>query len=134
MKVIHVTQDEPYGCMIACLAMVLGKSYADVRKDFYTDFSQEGIEMEKAADYLAENGFTVIEKTMTNWMHRDRVKKEMLRPFAPVHIVRFQQYTDAPFGHVVVMTNKGKFLCPQKSEEKVLMKSYAVSCVFGLYK
>jgi hypothetical protein len=129
-----VKQENAYGCGPACFAMILGKSYAEIISDFHNDFESEGMNVEQAIDYLGDKGFSIVHKTIKTYLEKDFARAEMLKPFAPVHLVRIMQKFDSNSGHFVVMTNKGKILCPQETLEKEIRDCYLITDVLGLYK
>lgn len=129
-----VRQEEKCGCTIACIAMVTGKTYADIRKDWETDFDAEGIMLEHTLNYLGDAGFSLLHKHSRNYNHKDDHRKELLRPFAPMHIVRILPAFDSVNGHVVVMDAKGKIYCPGGLSDKEIRSAYAVTDSIGLWK
>lgn len=134
MEIKFIKQEEDYGCVIACMAMVLGETYSSVRRHFLNDFSKKGISFKETIGYLADKGFQIIHKEVGFYNHIDFSRKEMLKPFAPVHIVLIRNCYDAKMTHVVVMTNKGKILCPQETPEVEIKECYQISDVWGFYK
>lgn len=132
MKLIK--QEESSGCTIACIAMVLGKTYWEVRKDFVNDFEKEGQNIDLVKDYLGDQGFSIISKKYSHWNHVSVARKEMLKPFAPIHVLQMSQTFDMPHSHVVVMDAKGKLFDPAGNDAKVLQKAYVFHEVIGLYK
>lgn len=122
------------GCAVACIATVMGVSYQDVDKDFLNDFNSDGLSFEDTMNYLGDNGFQVIHKEIRNYGTVKFGKKEILKPFAPIHILRVMSKYDAKFGHVVIMDAKGKIHCPSGFTEKDILNSYAITNVAGFYK
>ena len=53
-----VKQLEPLGCGVACLAMLTGKSYADVRQDF-PNAAEKGISIAAAEEWLRAHDFEI---------------------------------------------------------------------------
>jgi hypothetical protein len=134
MKIRFVKQEHKFGCAVACIAMVLNKNYSEIDKNFLNNFDVKGITFDSILHYLGENGFSVVYKTTRNYYEKDFAKKEMLRPFAPVHIIGVKPCFDSKSHHVVVMDNKGKIFCPQGIDEKEIKNSYEIVEVAGLYK
>lgn len=134
MKVRFVKQEARCGCSIACMAMVLNKSYAEIAKDFGNDFIDNGQPLDKSLDYLADAGFQIIAKEVKFWNNINFSRKEMLKPFAPVHLVRVLPRFDSENGHLVVMDKRGKLICPDGASERETLNSYAITDVIGLYK
>lgn len=114
--------------------MITGRSYADVVKDFHNDFDKKGIFTKQTIEYLADAGFSVIKKEVVFFNEKDDGRKELLKPFAPVHIVSIKQYFDLNKTHAVVMDAKGKLICPHGMSDAELRKVYRVEEVIGLYK
>jgi hypothetical protein len=114
--------------------MILGKTYKQVRKDWLNNFATEGMDLEHTMNYLGENGCSIIHKTARNYIHKDFARKEMLRPFAPSHILRLLSHFDAKNGHVVVMDKTGKIYCPGGYNLDEIMSAYAITDVIGLWR
>lgn len=133
MKVKFVRQEDRRGCVIACLAMVLGKTYAEVVKDFYHDFTEEGFDLERACMYLADNGAQIIEKRRLWYNRKDFSRAEILKPFAPVHIVSVQQFFDSESSHAVVMDENGVIFCPDGATHLEILDSYDIDICYGVY-
>lgn len=129
-----VTQDDRFGCIVACAAMVLGKTYAEVRKDWFNNFTDEGATFDQLMNYLGDQGFSVVHKMSRFYIHKDVHRKEMLTPFAPIHVISVQPCFDTPQNHVVVMTEDGTLLCPDGATDAEIRESYAVTDVIGLYR
>lgn len=132
-KVKLVKQEDECGCVAACIAMVLGKTYQDVTKDFINDFKTKGINVELLISYLADHDLGVIHKKIAFYAHKDQFREELFKPFAPIHIVRIVWAADQEDGHVVVMTEDGKLLCPSGATEEDVRSSYTVLEVLGIY-
>ncbi len=64
----HVRQEDSHGCVIACIAMVAGKTYAEVRRCFptYGDNPTSGIQADKRDIVLVRNGIWPIRHTDLN--------------------------------------------------------------------
>src|SRR5574343_1545757 len=63
-----VRQDDSHGCGIACIAMVMQKSYAEVEELWYNDFTKDGITTKQICDFLGEHDYGIIYKTVM-WSH-----------------------------------------------------------------
>ncbi len=134
MKIEFVKQETRCGCSIACIAMAMGKTYAEVAKDYADDFIDGGQELEKTSEYLGNAGFSIVHKTISRWNKINFAKDEMLKPFAPVHIVRTLPRFDSESGHLVIMDADGKLMCPGGASEQEVLDSYAITDVLGLYR
>lgn len=128
-----VLQDDPYGCGVACIATVLGKPYAMVAKDWVTDFNANGLDLDTIIEYLMHHGKSILMKHVACFQHKDFLRDEMLRPFAPIHIIRVLPCIDSVNAHVVVMTSDGTIHCPGGTEESDIRASYIISHVLGIY-
>lgn len=58
MDIQHVKQEEPYGCVIACIAMILGKTYQEIKSMLPTD-----------RGYGNRNGMTSHDMISFLWLH-----------------------------------------------------------------
>ncbi len=115
--------------------MVLGKSYKEIDFDFENDFSENGLLLEKTVEYLGNKGFSAIHKEIKRWNNINFGRPEMLKPFAPVHLLRTVDKFDSKSGHLVVMDKKGKIFCPSGVSDKIIRRdSYAITDCVGLYR
>jgi len=129
-----VKQETEHGCVIANLATILGLSYAEVDKCFSMDFDKElGISSKQAADFLAGFGFTAIWKAAEYYNSYRFVNEELLKPFAEIHLVSIQQYSDKPdYVHSLLMTKEGLLLEPATGE--MFNKEFlCVNSTFGFW-
>ena len=85
-------------------------------------------------NYLGDNGFSLIHKEIRNYSSVKFGRAEILKPFAPIHIVRLQQKFDSEYGHVVIMDSEGKLHCPSGFTDEELDDSYVISNIVGCYK
>ncbi len=134
IKIVPQKQKFKHGCSITCVAMITGESIDDIVKDFLTNFHKEGIDDETLIDYLADKGYAIIEKAATRYNKKDFDRYELLRPFAPAHLVKFKIKADSGLNHWAVMTGKGKLICPMEWTDYNLRNSYKVVKVVGVYK
>lgn len=114
--------------------MVTRRSYNSVAADFRRDFIRKGLLFEETLDYLGEHGFSIVSKRIRSASEIDFARREMLSPFAPVHIVSLKFKADDKFTHLVVMTGKGKLICPAGQTDKTIRRAYAVFQTAGLYQ
>ena len=128
-----VLQKEDKGCVIACIAMILGKTYDEVRTDFYQNFNKKGINANRCIDYICEFGYSVVKKEKVPYHRNTKANLEMIKPFADSHIVIIQEFFDNPVSHAIVMDSKGHLLCPE-NQQISLKEVYSVNTVFGFYK
>jgi hypothetical protein len=130
----HVQQKHDKGCVVACIAMVLGWKYDDVICEFQNDFDKRGINCEFAKDFICEHGFSVIEKRGEGYIDVRGHNKRMMIPFAPVHIVSVQQFIDQPkHTHAFVMDAKGKIFEPSDKQLNHV-NYYSVRHIMGFFK
>jgi hypothetical protein len=132
-RVKLVRQQDDNSCSFACIAMVTGRDYEDVRKDFSPVALENGITIQQIIKHLAHHGFSVIFKTVEYYNQKDFARDEILKPFAPVHIVSITRFVDRNFDHVVVMDKKGKLYCPSGSTDEYVRSAYTINSVIGIY-
>lgn len=132
-KFTFVKQEQEAGCAIACIAMILGKSYWDIEKSFLNDFSKQGIVIQNVIDYLSANGVTVIRKGHYGYNDREDNNKRMIKPFADIHYISFQQFVDVDNNHALVMTKNGKLICPTKKYEADKINCYQIDDILGCF-
>ena len=128
-----VKQKHDHACSIACAAMVTGENYDELIKEFGNNFHKRGIDEDIFFDFLGNKGFSMIQKEATRWSKKDFARTEMLRPFAPIHILKIKITADAGLLHWVVMTKKGSLLCPLGYSDEETRKSYLIDKIVGLY-
>lgn len=124
---------DKYGCVPACLAMVSGLSYEEVKEDFNQDFDKDGIEDRYIVQWLGDRGHSVVYKKLMCYNERTDCRNEILKPFAPIHIVEVQYHVDSRNTHVVVMDDKGNLYCPSGSEDEDIRDCYMVIAAYGIY-
>jgi hypothetical protein len=129
-----VRQEDPFGCAVACIAMVLGRTYESVKADWSNDFAKDGVTTNQITGYLGDAGCSVLYKNLMNWNEKDFARKEMFRPFAPAHILCIKQLYDATIYHAVVMDAKGKIYDPAGHTDKEVKSWYLLDEVIGVYK
>lgn len=128
-----VKQEHKSGCGIACIAMVMGKTYGEIVKEFLNDFDVEGMTTNLLMDYLGNAGFSIVFKQLSRWNHKDFAREEMLRPFAPVHILAIKWKADTN-GHFVVMDKDGTLFCPSGKSHDEVKSSYLIDESIGIYR
>jgi hypothetical protein len=134
VKVRWVGQKHDKGCVIACIAMVLGWEYEDVVSEFKNDFDKKGTSTDFAKEFICDHGFSVIEKRGTGYIDLRAHNKRMLQPFAPVHIVSVRQFIDLPkHTHAYVTDAKGRVFEPISKDRKEVL-FYSVEHVMGFFK
>lgn len=128
-----VIQEDKCGCIPACIATILQKTYQEVVGHFKQDFSKGGIWLDSiTAYYLAGYGFDIywLVNKYANDYNLDR--KRMLRPFADIHIVSIKNYIDLKSGHAIIMTKNGLLFDP-KDGKQTKENFIEVNSVLGLF-
>jgi hypothetical protein len=128
-----IRQEDDYGCGVACAAMILNKSYAEVRKDFENDFSKKGVPLKKLVKYIGDHGYQAIRKEVVFYNHKNCGDAEMFKPFAPTHMLLYTPQFDSPNNHVVVMDENGKLYCPGGGTDAEIRSAYRVNEVVGFF-
>jgi hypothetical protein len=141
-----VRQEHDYGCGLASLAMIDGKSYEDVRQWLITNWpggqadggappenwlEKRGIYSGIADWYLGHHGY-VWRKVYSGWAKDKPSFQWPPAPFAPVHLVQVRQ----PSGnsHYVVMRADGVVLDPMTDEPRSLTDWPLVDNVMGAWR
>src|SRR5690349_15503101 len=119
-----VGQEDQKGCGLACLAMVTGKTYQEVKADFLC-WDNRGISEFDITSYLVDRGF------VWQWIHEGCTYKREVKPdgnigtvmrsdwppklWANVHIAQI----DVPNGsHFIVVLRDGTVLDPLTPEPR----------------
>jgi len=130
-----VKQEDHNGCVVASLAMIVGKSYAEVKSNLRPkDLSVDAYCAFDAESYLYEHGYSLQKK----WKHIcyigiDR-KVWPVSPFAPIHYV---QVVNNPAGkaHAVVMLYNGDVLDPWVDSKPKKLSDYTeVNEIMGVWE
>lgn len=132
MNIQWVKQEHARGCGVACMAMLTGKTYAEVYADF--DVSNEiGINSLEAADWLFERGLGLVNRYKAEYWPQNNTPNDVARspwppePFSDLHLCT----VDASPGqmHFVVMLGDGTVLDPLTPEPKRLTDYHEVRVV-----
>lgn len=130
----RVQQKEKCGCTIAAVAMIVGKSYDEVRSMSTRDFDETsgGVQIEDWLDYLFEQGFVAHRLWKVTHLQGVNTPRPCWppEPFAPLHICSVR--TSAG-GHAVVMLSDGKVLDPYTADRDNLSCYESVSAVYGMF-
>ncbi len=121
-------------CVIACLAMVTGESFARVRRgllEFWQDEGQfQGIGDNVFDEYLGQRGFAM------QYIRHEYKPRFQLRapwppaPWAPIHVCDvFDQGL-----HAVVMRADGRIMDPSDRKRRALAEYHRVFGVCGVWK
>jgi hypothetical protein len=134
-KIQWVRQEDKYGCVIASIAMVTGKTYSEVKAMFTHhsyDFSKSGLGGYDTDQCLAELGFAT-SRLYVNTLQGRRPESEWPpQPFTGMHICQVIVNENSQQGHSVVMLADGKVLDPETPEPKRLTDYYRVNNVAGV--
>lgn len=128
----YIAQEEPGGCLVACVAMVTGRSYATIRQLCASSYNN-GIHEVIADDILGELGFAIVRK----YKHIPRLKTDRLDwpllPFAPAHICLVHATQGA---HAVVMLHTGDVYDPwNASRQNLRHPDYTqIDHITGIFK
>jgi hypothetical protein len=84
----YVRQEEIYGCSLACMAMILGISYKEIKAMWDPKYgATSGIAEFMRTSFLFTKGFiSHTEFKCEAHTQRMRESEEWVKPFAPVHI------------------------------------------------
>jgi hypothetical protein len=129
---LWVPQEDSRGCCVACIAMVTGKTYQEVKAWFEMDFNDRGTSQHGIEEYLVEHGYTWARKTLYRHNNQQRTPWPP-EPFADVHICEVAGTSS----HAVVLLRDGTVLDPLTPEPKRLTdyeKVYYVAAITRLDK
>ena len=133
-EIEHVRQKEPYGCGVACVAMIAGVPYDDVRAllgDWWSGRSS-GMSHHVLFELLFHFGFAV-----QNFFRENQLRYQPRKPWPP-------DPTPAPIcvaltitaqgGHFVVWLEDGTVLDPLREGTRTLADYEEVWQVVGVYE
>lgn len=132
----HVRQEDPSGCVVASLAMVTGRTYAEVKRYFEgMSFDEKGgITHTDAQQYLSDTGFAGALKYrfMPRFARVDCPNREFRapwpEPFAPAHLIGINSGR-----HCVVLLPDGTVLDPLHEAPRRLEDCGEVAYVLGVF-
>lgn len=134
-RIQWVEQVDKGGCGIACLAMLLGVTYARI-VEWAPEFCGKcGLQDDQVDQFLSEHGYAL----QRVWEYRefDARKREIWppRPFAQKHLCSVMQTNEDSIGHFVVMDGKGVVYDPALPAfaPKTLLDFHEVEWVAGCY-
>jgi hypothetical protein len=135
MKIKRVQVEDENGCAPACIAMILGCKYRDVTKHFLTDFNKKGMPHARAVFFIEQHGFSSITKELGGVKHKDILRAEMFKVFAPIHLLQVEPQFDVNYTHSVVMLHNGSLLDPSPGHESASPDDYYhIRTVTGFWK
>lgn len=132
IPVRYVRQEEKYGCAIACMAMVLHKTYQEVKDALPVDRGygeKNGMTHEDYASFLFTVGY-VSHTAYACIPYTQHIRKpdDWYLPIAPIHIVT----TITENGPHAVIWRQGIIYDPNK-EGKFKIKDYNVQSITGIF-
>lgn len=137
MSLRYVAQPNVYGCAIACVAMVVGKTYDEMEawlaeQGLTTARRERGLHDGIWLEALARHGLAYSQRYRCDPMTNAQRKHWPPDPFAPVHIVSARV---AAGQHAIVWLASGSVLDPYRRERVTLADSdyLEISQVVGLY-
>lgn len=133
VKVRHVRQEQPAGCLAACCAMIAGISYREAARQFGADFDKAGGDLKSARRFALDHGFGVVEVVAHGSRDVRASNRRMLRPFADLHVLRVEPKIDSAVGHAVVMDARGRVFDPLADGRVDPAGYYFVTHVLGLF-
>jgi hypothetical protein len=132
----RVEQDEVSGCSVACLAMVTGKTYDQVRGYFNRDLSNDkgGLYQHHVDDYLAEHGYSVARRMARQPGATRRKRGWPPSPFADVHLVVVS--VGGGVHHAVVLLRDGTVYDPHPRNGGIrrLSDYKYINSIAGVYR
>lgn len=128
-----VKQEDVNGCVVAAIAMIVNKSYAEVKSELHPkNLSTGAYTSFEAESYLYEHGYRLVKK----WKHvcfssTDR-EQWPIEPFAPIHYVSIRNGDKA---HAVVMLADGSVLDPFADSAPRKITDYEEVCeIIGVWE
>lgn len=120
--------------MIACLAMVTGKTYDEVLEEFagyWKDNSESGIGDDAFYQYLGQHGYLV--QTFKRIYEPSQTQRAPWPPlpFAPVHVLGVDYMGEE---HGIVMDNEGIIHDPYDQEIRELSEYPIIYEIIGIWK
>lgn len=111
MTVQRVEQEDKMGCGLACLAMLTGETYRQVKSKVVRWEENHGVAEFMMKDYLVEQGYASAMK----YPHSSSMKIDRTpwppAPFADVHFVCLDAFGSEGF-HYVIMLRDGSIIDP----------------------
>jgi hypothetical protein len=135
-SVYMVRQEDPWGCTVAALAMVLGTNYAELKAEIQRDhpdrdFQERGINYMDADQILTAKGYATA-RVFRYFVSKPR-EEWPPAPFGAVHLCEVRVTPTSP-GHTVVMLADGSVLDPLTDEPRRLTDYDQVSNVAAVVR
>jgi hypothetical protein len=103
-----VLQEHPEGCLIACLAMVSGKTYREVDAMFVRDrYEDGGLNDYQVFDFLATEGFSWRHLHRHTLLGTEKVRQEWPPVITSLAIARVNGGRGGSLSHGIVVTPEG---------------------------
>ncbi len=130
----YVPQRGETDCVIACLAMVTGKSYDEVMEEFAPYWkltSDEGVGDNAFYQYLSQHGYVTQTFKQAYEPSQSNRAEWPPRPFAPVHVLGVDYLGDE---HGIVMDSGGVIFDPYDKSKVGLYEYPIVYEIVGIWK
>lgn len=127
-----VKQEDDKGCIIACLAMLTGKTYAEIKKSFPDLHDRGGLDFRHTETFLFEHGYAY--QCIYRWMPPGNTERTPwpAQPWADVHLVVVTMHR-MHTSHSVVLLRDGTVLDPLTPEPKKLSDYQSIDCMRAVY-
>lgn len=132
MSVKWIKQEDSNACLLASLAMITGRTYAEVKADWPDDrdWNERGTDIDTAEQWLMEQGYALRLRSKYYRVTQERRDIWPCEPFADVHLC----CVVTSRSHAVVMLADGTVLDPLTPEPKRLSDYQDVHRVTAVYK
>jgi hypothetical protein len=131
MEIKWVGQEDAWGCSQAAVAMVVGKTYQEVKAFWDNDdsdyFKKHGKSFYDFDQQLAAYGYATA-RIYSNFKGKPRSDWPPA-PFGEIHLCTVMVSESSPGGHIVVMLKDGTVLDPLSPEPKSLTDYWRVDNV-----
>lgn len=129
----RIKQEDSKGCGLACLAMVTGESYAEVKRKARNLYLCGMLDFNLFQYLYDEVGMFVRLVRKLNYVTDETRRWWPPEPFAELHIAKVVKSVDSTTEHYVVMDSEGKVVDPEDPEvERTLGDYLKVTWVAGL--
>lgn len=130
----YIQQPEPYGCGIAVIAMIMGKTYWEV-KEYFEDKTigpRTGVTFDTFKEILFQNGYLTfhIFKTIVHLQKPREIWPPL--PFAPYHWVTVLNPNRS--SHAILWMADGTVYDPFISGKRSLSQYSEITMVMGVWK
>ena len=140
-KLHWVGQEDAWGCGFAALAMLLGRTYEDMKGDLQERALSHGIDFNDMDERLIDAGYALqrryqIRYTEGHGADRHKVFNEPWppKPWAPLHYANVIVSPASPGAHYVVFDMSGHVYDPLTPDRKRLTDYHRVQNVTGIWR